>query len=68
MIQTMLKERFGLRWHNETKTGSVYELIRAKVGPQLHETSAPGRGIAPGPGKLTAFGSPMSLLAKVLSD
>ena len=36
MLQTLLKERFHLTFHRETKQMSVYALVVAKGGPKLH--------------------------------
>ena len=36
MLQALLKERFKLKTHWETKEGDVYNLVVAKGGPKLH--------------------------------
>ena len=53
MMQNLLKERFGLQLHHETKEMSMYALVIAKGGPKLkesEETPAPADGAASGPG------------------
>jgi uncharacterized protein (TIGR03435 family) len=37
MLQTLLVERFGLKFHSETKDLQGYSLMIAKGGPRLHE-------------------------------
>lgn len=56
MMQNLLKERFQLVFHNETKELPVYNLVIAKNGPKLRETPEselppppPGNGRAVGP-------------------
>jgi uncharacterized protein (TIGR03435 family) len=53
MLQNLLKERFGLKLHHDTKEMSMYALVIAKNGPKLKESEAqpaPGPGQAQGPG------------------
>jgi uncharacterized protein (TIGR03435 family) len=40
MLQNLLKERFGLAWHFEKKELQGYELVVAKNGPKLKESTA----------------------------
>lgn len=35
MFQTLLEERFGLKFHKETKDAPIYSLVVAKNGPKL---------------------------------
>src|SRR5689334_11802921 len=35
MLQSLLKQRFGLEFHRETRTSATYELVVAKAGPKL---------------------------------
>jgi uncharacterized protein (TIGR03435 family) len=37
MLQTLLKDRFQLQFHRETKELPVYALVAAKSGPKLHK-------------------------------
>jgi uncharacterized protein (TIGR03435 family) len=39
MLQNLLKERFGLAWHFDKKKMQGYELIVAKNGPKLREST-----------------------------
>jgi uncharacterized protein (TIGR03435 family) len=39
MLQTLLEDRFQLRFHRETKEGPVYVLTIAKSGIKMHEVS-----------------------------
>ena len=38
MLQTLLAERFHLRFHRETKDGPVYLLVRGKGEPRLQDS------------------------------
>jgi len=53
MMQNLLKERFGLKLHHDTKEMAMYALVIGKNGPKLKESEAqpaPAPGQAPGPG------------------
>jgi uncharacterized protein (TIGR03435 family) len=50
MLQNLLVERFGLKFHRENKVMSAYELIVAKTGPRLQQ-SRPGPVSPPAPFK-----------------
>jgi uncharacterized protein (TIGR03435 family) len=75
MILPLLTERFQLKTHMETRTGSIYELVVAKGGPKLKpatdEASRTGVGMSinwtGNNSKLTANSQPMASLAKALS-
>jgi uncharacterized protein (TIGR03435 family) len=41
-LQALLEERFRLKFHRETKQGSVYSLLVGKNGPKLTEHSGAG--------------------------
>ncbi|HLK64444.1 MAG TPA: TIGR03435 family protein [Bryobacteraceae bacterium] len=41
MLQSLLKDRFGLAWHFEEKEMQGYQLVVAKNGPKLKESAAP---------------------------
>jgi uncharacterized protein (TIGR03435 family) len=77
MFQQILKERFGLKIHHETKDLPVYVLEVAKGGPKLQESKqvdkptgqpkgGPGRFMV-NRGKMTAQGSSMTFLSTMLS-
>jgi uncharacterized protein (TIGR03435 family) len=42
MLQTLLEERFKMRWHRETREGPVYVLTVARGGHKLRESTAGG--------------------------
>lgn len=57
VLQPVLTERFGLKFHHETRLMPVYELVVAKGGPKLQPPKAPdapdafkvdGHSLAPG--------------------
>ena len=50
MLQNLLTERFQLVLHHETKVLPVYELVVAKDGPKLKESSATPADDTPVPG------------------
>jgi uncharacterized protein (TIGR03435 family) len=56
MMQNLLKERLGLRFHRETKEFTVYELTSAKGGPKLKEAEQSDGN--PAPLRLEADGRP----------
>lgn len=71
-LQAMLSERFGLKFHRETKQGQVYSLVVAKGGPKL--TAHKGEGQmgfsgSSGGGEVEVRGTkaPMARLAGYLS-
>jgi uncharacterized protein (TIGR03435 family) len=41
MLQTMLRDRFGLKFHRETRQAQGYALVVAKDGPKIKEVSGP---------------------------
>jgi uncharacterized protein (TIGR03435 family) len=53
MLQSLLTERFGLKFHHEQKETSVFRLIVAKSGPKLKENASepmePGTPVKFGP-------------------
>jgi uncharacterized protein (TIGR03435 family) len=52
MMQNMLKDRFGLKFHREPKELPGYELVVAKGGPKLTESGPePPGGVPPGEGR-----------------
>lgn len=71
-LQALLAERFRLRFHRETKEGSVYSLVVAKNGPKFTEHSGGGTsgiGVSTGPGNAAIMGakSTIARLAEYLS-
>lgn len=69
MLQTLLKERFQLKVHTETKVMPVYALVAAKSGAKLHESqSEAGLRMSMSPKGRTMTGTATtSRLADVLS-
>jgi uncharacterized protein (TIGR03435 family) len=68
MMQTLLADRFGLRFHRLTRNHSGYALVVEKNGPKLTESKNPGPGLGLGRGHLTGRGANMRLLAGELSS
>jgi uncharacterized protein (TIGR03435 family) len=69
-LQSLLADRFQLKFHSARKELPVYALVVAKHGPKL---SAPKEGEAhrlytQGPGQLACFGASMGELAAELPD
>jgi len=69
MVQSLLAQRFQLTVHQEIKDDSIYELVVAKGGPKL-KAAAEGENESErvGPSSITGTNTPMSLLAKPLSQ
>ncbi len=76
MLQTLLEERFHLRWHKETKEGPVYLLVKTskelKLEPAKDTEEYPWVGSVAGGGigndGLRATNATMSLMAERLSE
>ncbi len=71
-LQALLAERFRLKFHRETKEGSVYSLVVGKNGSKLQERSGggtPAIGVSSGVGKADLTGTKvmMARLAEYLS-
>jgi uncharacterized protein (TIGR03435 family) len=68
MMQTLLADRFGLKFHREMKSLPMYALVAAKNGPKLRESSA---GVPSSmelrPGQLSATSMSMKSLVPLLS-
>ena len=75
MVQSLLSDRFKLKFHYESKEMGVYALVPVKGGPQLKESAMPpsGRNGPRGPmmrmgrGEMNGQGVPVEFLAKTLS-
>ena len=50
MLRTLLRDRFGLKFHREQKEFSIYALEVAKGGPKLKPTATPNDPATVGPG------------------
>jgi len=70
MMRNLLKDRFQLAFHTESKEGSVYALVVAKGGPKIQESKSPGNGpnLRRQRTQVSAVGAPMPMVAAVLSD
>jgi uncharacterized protein (TIGR03435 family) len=71
-LQALLADRFRLRFHRETKDGSVYSLMIAKNGPKMAEhlgEGTPGISSSSGGGKVQITGVKVTIarLAEYLS-
>ena len=69
MLQTMLAERFGLRFHRENRDTPVYALLVAKQGPKLQEANPPPPTYSYGTGRdgFHAKGIPIPAFASALT-
>jgi bla regulator protein BlaR1 len=69
MLQALLKERFKLVFHRESKEMPVYALVPGKNGPKLTEsTGGPGGQMMMNRGQLTAKKITMTAFANQLSN
>ncbi len=66
MLQALFAERFGLKWHEETRELPVYRLVVAKGGSKLAEAKG-GQTIDEYRTKYVAQGIPVSVLAEELA-
>ena len=69
-VQALLKERFQLQLHRETRTRGIYSLAIAKAGIKssgLSVTQSPHRGINAGQGTMLGEAASMADLASKLS-
>jgi uncharacterized protein (TIGR03435 family) len=57
MLQTLIIERFGLKYHLETRDISGYELVIAKGGPKIHPVTEEPPSNAPRAGTTILVGS-----------
>ena len=69
LLQSLLEERFQLKWHRETKEMGIYELVVAKSGPKGRESSGDGTEMNFGLGGrvLTMKNASMTELATMLA-
>ncbi|HEV2709041.1 MAG TPA: TIGR03435 family protein [Edaphobacter sp.] len=70
MMQALLQDRLGLKWHYETRVLPSYDLLVAKSGAKLKPTVAKGHntGTSVNDTKFTLTNVPVSDLAVVLAD
>jgi uncharacterized protein (TIGR03435 family) len=71
MVQTLLADRFKLKFHREARELSVFALVIGKNGPKLKEAKPDGErpmnGIQGGKGELNGLGADMGMLARRLA-
>lgn len=58
MMLPLLEERFGLKYHHETRELPSYALVVAKGGPKLKVSTVPEDNQPPGPGDDAKAGGP----------
>jgi uncharacterized protein (TIGR03435 family) len=68
MLQSLLADRFHLKFHRIMKKRTGYALVVDKNGPKLTESKNPGPGLGLGKGNLNGRGADMGQLAKELSS
>ncbi len=70
MLQTILKQRFGLQVHHETKERPIYELVVAKDASKLTRLpdDAPPRGTSWGKDRITVQAGSIAQFVFCLSD
>ena len=69
MMQSMLADRFKLKFHRETRVLQEYALVVAKGGPKLQEATEDDKthgGTSQGPRMIKASGARLSELARML--
>lgn len=68
MLEALLAQRFGLRYHRETRVLAAYALVVDKKGLKLQSVDQPKQGgWAMGPGMIQANNITMPMFAEVLS-
>jgi uncharacterized protein (TIGR03435 family) len=68
MVQTLLADRFQLKFHHEMKEQPIYALVLGKNGPKFREVNEAGRGVGiGGRGRLNGNGADMATFASALS-
>ncbi|HEY1498412.1 MAG TPA: TIGR03435 family protein [Acidobacteriaceae bacterium] len=67
MLQSLLTERFGLRYHQELRPLHVYELVAAKNGTKLKNPANSIFLVSAGRGHLEAKNAPLSTLTDLLT-
>ena len=67
MLQAVLRERFKLATHRETKEETIYELVIARSGPKLKKVDSGEDDMTSGRGHLKAVRASMPRLARFLA-
>lgn len=70
MLQTLLRDRFQLATHRESKGTAVYALVIDKKGLKFHESAPDAKGILRmyGAGKVVSYGGTMAQLVGWFSN
>jgi uncharacterized protein (TIGR03435 family) len=68
MLRELLKERFHLKLHTETRDTPVYHLVPAKNGSKLKPTAGEGPSMRGGRGRFAAQKITCAMLATLLSE
>jgi uncharacterized protein (TIGR03435 family) len=68
MLQSLLQDRFNLRFHRAIRSRPGYALVIDKNGPKFVESKNPGPGLGLGRGHLIGLGANTEMLAKALSS
>jgi uncharacterized protein (TIGR03435 family) len=68
LVAQLLKQRFHLEYHRETKNVKGYALVVAKGGPKLAETKGDAAHAYLLSGRFDAVNTPVSMLAVMLTD
>jgi uncharacterized protein (TIGR03435 family) len=63
LLQSLLADRFGLKYHRETREARGYSLIVAKGGPKLATNTGHQIGIETGRGQVKEYNEPLAALA-----
>ena len=66
-VQALLKDRFQLQIHRETRTAAIYSMVIAKGGIKLSATHSPQKGINTDQGTMLGEAASMTQLAYKLS-
>ena len=67
MLQTLLAERFGLRFHRESRDLRVYALVVDEGGPKFHKAAVSEGAIAVSRGRVSGPVVSMEYLVLILS-
>lgn len=67
MLQTLLKDRFALAAHHETKELPMYRLVQIKGATKLHPAESSGGELSGSRGRIAAKGITMEQFAETLS-
>ena len=66
LLQSLLADRFGLKYHRETREARGYSLVVAKGGPKLAKNTGHQIGIETRRGQIKGYNEPLGALAHEL--